>query len=187
MEKSIMVSDESLAADLNNCPENLAILINRYQAPLSRYIFRLSGLSKEDIEDILQLVFLKLYLNINNFDPELKLSTWLYRIAHNETISHHRRRLARPNVDYSIDNEALNSLAGHNWQQTANIAIWRTQLNQAINNLPNKYREIIILRYFEDLDYQAIADIIQQPIGTVATLLSRGKQRLQNLLIKKHE
>ncbi|HNW55753.1 MAG TPA: RNA polymerase sigma factor [bacterium] len=187
MERFIAASDEELAADLNNCPENLAILINRYQAPLSRYIFRLSGLTKEDIEDILQLVFFKLYRNINNFDPELKFSTWLYRIAHNETISHHRRKMSRPNIDYNLDDNTFNSLAGSDWQQVANNAIWRTQLNQAIDSLPEKYRQVIILRYFEDLDYQTIAEIIQQPAGTVATFLNRGKQQLLKFLTKKYE
>lgn len=125
-----------------------------------------------------------MYLNINNFDQTLKFSTWLYRIAHNETISHYRRRRARPVIDYSIDEQTINSLTNNSWQTNADRIIWRTQLNQALDRLPAKYRQTIILRYFEDLDYQAIADIIQQPIGTVATLLSRGKQRLQQLLTK---
>jgi RNA polymerase sigma-70 factor (ECF subfamily) len=182
--QAIDLTDELLIAAINEQPEHLAIIINRYQAPLSRYIFRLSGLSHEDIEDILQTIFLKMYLNINNFDQTLKFSTWLYRIAHNETISHYRRRCARPTIDYSIDEQALDSLTDSSWQTNADRIIWRTQLNQALDRLPTKYRQIIILRYFEDLDYQTIADIIQQPIGTVATLLSRGKQKLQQLVIK---
>lgn len=182
--QAIDLTDELLIARMNEQPEHLAIIINRYQAPLSRYIFRLAGLNHEDIEDLLQTIFLKMYLNINNFDQTLKFSTWLYRIAHNETISHYRRRRARPVIDYSIDEQTINSLTNNSWQTNADRIIWRTQLNQALDRLPAKYRQTIILRYFEDLDYQAIADIIQQPIGTVATLLSRGKQRLQQLLTK---
>lgn len=181
------LTDEQLAQYLNDHPEYLTILINRYQAPLSRYIFRLAGLSREDIEDILQTVFLKMYLNINNFDVELKFSSWLYRIAHNETISHYRKQCARPNINYNIDEQTMASLVDGDWQQSANQIIWRAQLDAAINRLPAKYRQIIILRYFEDLDYQSIADIICRPAGTVATLLSRGRQKLQQLLLEKYD
>lgn len=187
MDKEVNLTDEQLATDLKDCPEHLATIINRYQAPLSRYIFRLSGLGREDIEDILQTIFLKLYLNINNFDQTLKFSTWLYRIAHNETISHYRKRQARPKIDYSTEDSVFNLLTDNNWRHQADSIVWRTQLNKALDNLPAKYRQVIILRYFEDLDYQAIADIIQKPTGTVATLISRGKQKLRQLLIKKYE
>ncbi len=176
------LTDEFLAAEISQQPEYLSVIISRYQAPLARYIFRLSGLGREDVEDLLQTIFLKMYLNINNFDHTLKLSTWLYRIAHNETISHYRRRRSRPVIDYSVDEQTIDSLMDNDWQIAANRVIWRTQLNQALDRLPLKYRQAIVLRYFEDLDYQAIADIIQQPIGTVATLLSRGKRKLQQIL-----
>lgn len=179
------LTDEQLAAGLQDCPEYLATIINRYQAPLSRYVFRLSGLNREDIEDTLQIIFLKLYLNINSFDQTLKFSTWLYRIAHNETINHYRKRLARPNIDYSAEDGLLNLLTDHNWRDEADRIVWKTQINQALNNLPDKYRQVIILRYFEDLDYQTIADIIKKPVGTVATLINRAKQKLKQLLTKK--
>ena len=181
------LTDELLADEMAERPEYLSVLIGRYQAPLTRYIFRLSGLGREDIEDLLQTIFLKMYLNINNFDHTLKLSTWLYRIAHNETISHYRKRKARPVIDYSIDEQTINSLTDSSWQTAANQVIWRTQLNQALDRLSPKYRQAIILRYFEDLDYQAIADIIQQPVGTVATLLSRGKRQLQQILTNQYD
>jgi len=67
-------------------------LILRYQEKLLRYIRRISASSKEDAEDILQEVFMSVYKNLNDFDNSLKFSSWIYRIAHNKTVSHWRKQ-----------------------------------------------------------------------------------------------
>ena len=71
-------------------------IIKRYEDKLFRYIKTISNVTREDAEDLLQEVFIKAYKNIYDFSPKYKFSSWIYRIAHNETISRYRRENARP-------------------------------------------------------------------------------------------
>ncbi|MBU4536457.1 sigma-70 family RNA polymerase sigma factor [Patescibacteria group bacterium] len=66
-------------------------LVRRYEQKLTRYIARISNLDKDDIEDVLQDIFIKVYKNLNGFDTSLKFSSWIYRITHNEVISNYRK------------------------------------------------------------------------------------------------
>ena len=73
-------------------------LMEKYKAPLARYIIRLSNIDSDSAEDVLQDIFIKIYQNLNAFDQSLKFSSWIYRIAHNEIISHYRQLKARPQL-----------------------------------------------------------------------------------------
>jgi len=88
--------DEDLVKLTLEKQDNFLYLIKRYEAKLSRYIRRIAGLNKEDTEDILQEVFIKVYQNLNSFDKDLKFSSWIYRITHNEVIDSYRKKQARP-------------------------------------------------------------------------------------------
>src|SRR5210317_1797491 len=66
-------------------------LVIRFELPLLRYIRRISSFNEADAEDILQDAFIKIWRNLNAYRPDIKLSSWLYRIVHNETISHWRK------------------------------------------------------------------------------------------------
>ena len=162
-------------------------LISRYEDKLGRYILRLGKFSKEDKEDILQNVFIKVYQNLNEFDIALPFSSWIYRITHNETISFFRRTRSRPE-GYSIDVEEyiLNNIAGDiatdaNTEKEINKEI----LQKAIAELPPHYRDITVLRYFEDKSYEEISDILRISPGTVATRISRAKQNIKKFIINK--
>lgn len=71
-------------------------IVMRYEQRLSRYIMRLGVRTKEDREDVLQDIFIKIYKNLNGFDTSLSFSSWVYRIAHNEAISAYRKKNVRP-------------------------------------------------------------------------------------------
>ena len=72
-------------------------IVYRYQTKLTYYIRRLSNFPDEEIEDILQDVFIKVYKNLNDFDQSLKFSSWIYRITHNEVISKYRK-IKQPDI-----------------------------------------------------------------------------------------
>ena len=91
-------TDEELVKLALQKQEHFVYLINRYQHKLLRYIKRISNFSVEETEDILQEVFIKVYRNLEGFDQSLKFSSWIYRIAHNQTISHFRKSRAGPNL-----------------------------------------------------------------------------------------
>jgi len=158
-----------------------AFIVDRYTAKLSRYIKRLSNFSNEDIEDVLQNVFLKAYRNLNEFDQKLKFSSWIYRITHNEVISQFRKNKVRPQTVIAVDDAKIIN------KFSADIDIPR-ELDQKfltqkysnfLSNLSAKYREVLILRYLEDKSYEEIADILKTSIGSVGTLISRAKQKLK--------
>jgi RNA polymerase sigma-70 factor (ECF subfamily) len=80
-------ADEDIVGDALVHKEAFALLVLRYQERLARYLRRLGVMRREDMEDVLQNVFLKTYRNLNEFDRQLKFSSWIYRITHNEAMS----------------------------------------------------------------------------------------------------
>jgi RNA polymerase sigma-70 factor, ECF subfamily len=90
--------DEELVLISISDQDAFSELIRRYEAKLFNYIKRISSLSKEDAEDILQEVFIKVYKNLNGFDVDLKFSSWIYRITHNEVITNFRKFSRKPKI-----------------------------------------------------------------------------------------
>jgi RNA polymerase sigma-70 factor (ECF subfamily) len=178
------LEDEELVRLSLQDPDNFSDLINRYQAKILYYVRRLGVSTLEDSQDIVQDIFLKVYLNLNDFKPDLKFSSWLYRIAHNQVISNFRKHQARPEAYSSpLDDAALNLLSGDilpDSQIDKNIL--KASLMASINKLEPKYREIIILKFFEEKSYQEISDILRKPEGSVASLLNRAKKSLKKIL-----
>jgi len=179
---------EIVRLSLNN-QEYFACLIERYQTKLANYIRKIANLSAEDIEDVLQDVFIKVYKNLNNFNPELKFSSWIYRITHNEVISNYRKLQARPLVINlpAEDDTFLNNLASSlETDNQIDRQLLRKNINQVLDKLDVKYREVLVLKFLEDKDYQEIADILQKPMGTVGTLISRAKIRFKKELAEQN-
>jgi RNA polymerase sigma-70 factor (ECF subfamily) len=179
-------TDEELVALILENQNNFAYIIEKYKFKLSTYIKRISGLNDDDVEDVLQDVFIKTYQNLHNFDQDLKFSSWIYRIAHNQTISNFRKLKSRgENVSIKIDEELINKLASDlDIENEANIKILNQKINIVLISLDEKYREILVLKFFEEKDYQEISDIIKKPMGTVASLLSRAKKEFKVQLEK---
>jgi RNA polymerase sigma factor (sigma-70 family) len=92
------LSDEDLIILTLENANHFSYIVERYQAKLLFYICRISGVSHEDAEDMLQEIFLKMYSNMNSFTPGLKFSSWVYRIAHNHVISSFRKKKRGPRV-----------------------------------------------------------------------------------------
>lgn len=161
------------------------LLIERYEAKLKRYIARLGIRNVDDQLDVLQDIFIKAYRNLNSFDTSLKFSSWIYRIAHNETISWYRKHKVRPEGNLIIESEeTLNLLSTKEDtpEEVFDKSINALEVTSALNSISEKYREVLILRYFEQKEYEEISDILKIPIGSVGTLISRGKKQLYNAL-----
>lgn len=181
---SIEPSDQELVAAALVDSNAYAPLVRRYQAPLTRYLFRLGAKSRGDVDDILQEVFIKAYRNLNGYDTSLKFSSWIYRIAHNEAITFFKKGSRGPQVARTEDElVAFNEIADDSDLVEELDSRMDAQLvRDAIAKLDPKYREVLILRYLEDHSYEEISDILQKPAGTVATLISRAKKRLREIL-----
>ena len=174
-------TDEELVAKTLENPETYALLVERYEKKLLRYIMRILSGTKEDAEDILQDVFLSAYKNLNDFDQDLKFSSWIYRIAHNKVISHFRKVTARPKtMTYEGDSQLLNILASE--EDIAKSMEKRhdaAEVRDVLDELDEKYREALVLKFLEEKDYKEISDILEKPMGTVATLINRAKKQFK--------
>jgi len=161
--------------------ENFLYLVNRYEQKLLYFILRISNVSIEEAKDLLQEIFIKVYQNLNDFDPDLKFSSWIYRITRNHVISHYRKNKNKPTLLSSeINEETLNNLASEfDISQAIDQKILRQNITGVLNEIDDKYKEVIILKYFEEKNYQEISDIIKKPAGTVATYLNRGKKQFK--------
>jgi RNA polymerase sigma-70 factor, ECF subfamily len=186
-ELSSKLSDAEVVAQSLVDRSTFALIVERYEDKLMRYIRRLGVYTYEDRQDILQDIFIKVYKNLNGFDSGLSFSSWIYRIAHNETISWYRKQNVRPEGHLIDDIEELFLYipdAGKSAEQLLDATINATWLQQALSLLDAKYRDPLILRFFEDKEYDEISDILKIPIGTVGTLISRGKTKLHQILTK---
>ena len=163
-------------------------LVNRYKQKLLSYIRRITNVSEDDIEDILQDVFIKVYLNLNDFDTSLKFSSWIYRITHNEVINNYRKLKSRPhNNSVNIeDTEALNLAADLDIEKDVDSIILKNSVIKILERLKPKHREIIILKFFEEKSYQEISDILERPMGTVASLMNKAKKEFKKELIRQN-
>jgi len=159
-------------------------IIERYEKVLTHYIRRISASSIEDAEDILQEVFLNVYQNLNDFDESLKFSSWIYRIAHNKTISAWRKLKSRPKtISTDEENNLFDFIASdENIQKELERKCDAKQLQKALEKVNEKYREVLVLKFLEEKDYREISDILKKPMGTVATLINRAKKNLREVL-----
>lgn len=188
-------TDEELAKKSVTDRSAFDELINRYEQKLRRYVSRmiLSSPNKDEdeIDDILQDTFIKTYKNIADFDTSLSFSSWIYRIARNETISvlrKHKRffffeRESKDTDDgeiFGTDHlEYFN--VPPNQAEDFDESINKEQIKKVLSFMDQKYRDILVLRYFEEKDYTEISDILKKPPGTVATLLRRAKVQFEKI------
>jgi RNA polymerase sigma-70 factor (ECF subfamily) len=178
-------SDEELVFLVLKDPNIYEVFIERYEKKLLRYIRRIAFLSEEDAQDVLQNVFIKTYQNLNGFNTSLKFSSWIYRITHNETISHLRKTRARPQIADFEDEDLLDRLASEeNLESEFSKKEDTERLKLALDKIDKKYRDILVLRFMEEKDYQEISDILEKPLGTVSVTLKRAKEQLKKIIEK---
>lgn len=181
-------TDEELARLAIDNEDYFLYLMKRYEQKLLAYIMRISNISFEEAEDILQEVFIKVYLNLNDFNTNLKFSSWIYRITHNQVISNYRKIKARPEHINIEDNDYLikNLSSDFDISKELDQQILKEKVKKILEAMDIKYREVLILKYLEGRDYEEISDILTKPLGTVATLINRAKKRFKQEMEKQN-
>lgn len=178
-------TDEQIVALTLKNQDYYLCLMKRYEAKLLNYILKISNISREDGEDILQEIFIKAYQNLNDFDLNYKFSNWIYSIAHNTTISAFRKKKVRPQTVSWEDKDLNNILESTLDVENTNLQkLTYKQILKIINRLPLKYKDVLILKFMEGKDYREISDILHKPMGTIATLINRAKKSLKQELKK---
>jgi RNA polymerase sigma-70 factor (ECF subfamily) len=181
--KASDAADEQLVVLALKDDRYYEIIVERYEPKLRRYVPRFIHCSDADAQDIIQDVFINAYRNLNGFDTDLKFSSWLYRIAHNEAVSHLRRLSARPTI--IMEDETFEALASElNTETEVGNKLEGIKLHAAIGRLDEKYRDVIVLRYLEEKSYDEISDILRKPSGSVSSLITRAKRILLKELKK---
>jgi RNA polymerase sigma-70 factor (ECF subfamily) len=178
------LTDEELVAEVLVNKDKFRDLVERYQHKLMRYIFRIGG--AEAGEDLLQEVFINAYQNLSGFDRSLSFSAWIYRITHNLVISHYRKQKIRPegNAHYDSENILAKAYADDDVVTQTEIKLDADRLHLALDKLKPIYRDVLVLRYFEQFEYKEISDVLRVPMGSVAVYLYRAKKQLKDLYDK---
>lgn len=164
-------SDKELILQALREKEFFACLYYRYESALLRYIKRISNFSDDESYDILQDSFIKIWKNLNDYDPELSFSTWAYRIVYHQTVTQWRKSISYGKNKVVDSRELLHISTPESSYSDEN----EKKIVQVMNLLPEKYKNVLILKYFEDKNYEEISDILKIPEGTVATHLNRAK------------
>ena len=154
-------------------------LIELYHADVFRYAFHLSGKSS-DAEDISQEAYLQATKYLHQLKDPTKAKAWLLRIVRNCFLKsiQRKRPLLADNLDIPLAEISKESENGQNEN-----ADWDAeQLHSAIRDLPEEFRTVVLMHYFEYLPYKEIAAELNVPIGTIMSRLARAKERLRKVL-----
>ena len=180
-------TDEQIADLVQKGQQELfGILMDRYERKLFSYGRKfLTG--QENIEDVVQEVFIKTYQNIKSFDLKQKFSSWIYRIAHNTFVNALRKHSKSPLRFFDFDTFTAHpvyedGMPAENEQKRIGELV-----DQGLEKLSPEYREIIILYFIENLSYKEIADVLHIPIGTVSVRLLRAKKMLKKYVPNQNE
>ncbi|MBK7335347.1 MAG: sigma-70 family RNA polymerase sigma factor [Saprospirales bacterium] len=153
-------------------------LFERYEEQLLRYIKRMGLVSEEEAEDVLQEAFINIWKNLNAFDQSLKLSSWLYRVVHNQAISCMRKKKSFGKDQKTTLHEKHLPEIPDDPQLAAFEALedQDRRTHWILEQLPLPYKEVMVLKFLEDMSYEEISDVLKIPEGTVATRINRAKK-----------
>ncbi|KKP69372.1 hypothetical protein A2X44_04440 [candidate division CPR3 bacterium GWF2_35_18] len=175
------LSDEEIVKLVISKDHNLyEFLVRRYQKKLLSYV----GYYIPDYDkaaDVVQDVFIKSYINLQGFNSHLKFSSWLYRIAHNESINAIKKYHREVSLEGNENFEAVFLDHTKNIEEIFEKKELRENLKRAVHRLPFKYEEVIILYYFEEKSYEEISDVLRISLGAVGTRINRAKKMLVEL------
>ncbi len=161
-------------------------LVNRYKDKIMNFLFRYTG-SREEAEDYAQDAFFNLYKSKHLYREVGKFSSWFYRIAINIAKTNYmkKKRLSTISIsnadpdeekDYELPAKIISP------EESAQASIESYYIQRALENLNAKYREVVILRDIQDLDYEEIAKVTNLPLGTVKSRINRGRECLKEML-----
>jgi len=146
-------------------------IIHEFYQPVYRYAFRLTG-SAADAEDLVQETFLMAHAHGDQLRDEAKARAWLFGILRGCVGKYFRRRRPTPAGNLELDLDRLP-------EAPAAEPLDQEQLQTALNELPEDFKVVLLMFYFEELSYQEIAATLELPIGTVMSRLARAKTHLR--------
>jgi len=184
-----LLAPRTVIAGLDTSTEFESI-VREHQQRVFGMLLRLTG-NRDNVEDLAQEVFLRLYRGLEHFRGEAQLSTYLYRITMNVAQDEWKRRrkereaIATPVYDADVENtdwiESFAADAPDAEAQLQQKQLWE-MVNEELPQLSEAERNVLVLYHQEDCGYEQIAELLNLPIGTVRTHLHRGRERLGRLV-----
>lgn len=153
-------------------------LITRFEAKLKRYARKFLN-TRHEIDDLVQDVFIKSYTNIQSFDTSQRFSPWIYRIAHNTFVNELKRKQRGSFILFDADTILPQLPAKEMADDSALEVELREDIDSLLIEIPVKYREILVLYYFQELSYREIGEVLQIPTTTVGVRMNRGRTKLK--------
>ena len=162
-------------------------IARRYKNAVALIVFKLVR-DRSLVEDLTQEVFIKAFQHLNDFDYEHQFASWLFKIANNHCIDYIRKKKLRL---YSIDDQVKTEDGEIGYEipdstYEPDLNMLREQkarlIHQAIDSLPKKYREVIVLRHQDELSYDEIADKTGLPVNTIKVQLFRAREMMYKFL-----
>src|SRR5690606_6594448 len=165
---------EARLAQLARNGDRLAFreLVDLYQNKIYHLAYRMLG-NTHEAEDIVQETFLRVYTNLNGFDPSQKFSTWIYRIGTNLCIDHLRKRKRKKNMSLDANLYDSDKADGYDIMPTGDeelpenqlvLSETRRQVRDAIDQMPEQYKSIVILRYWHDMSLQEFSVVLDMAV-----------------------
>lgn len=168
-------------------------LVEKYQTRVYQLVYGMVR-NQEDAKDLTQDAFVKAYDNLHRFRLEASFYTWIYRIASNVAIDFIRKRKRRGTTEFDEQIAARGAdggMAEQHGQDSPSRTLERKQLYarimDAMQELPEDQRQVILLRELEGLAYKEIAEVMEVPEGTVMSRLYYARKKLQKLLAEERE
>ncbi len=160
-------------------------LVERYQRQVYNLAYRILG-NAEDAGDLAQETFLRAYGALGSFRQDASFLTWLYKISSNLCIDHIRARKSRTALSLDVEREEgrepAADLRATGPESAAIRSAVRDEVQRAVQNLPEKYRVVVVMRHLQDMSVEEIALVLDMPSGTVKTHLFRGREMLRSRL-----
>ena len=161
--------------------EGFAVLVKQYSEKLYWKVRRIV-LSHEDANDVLQNVFIKVWSNLQNFQGKSSLSTWLYRIATNETLSFLSQKKARMmNSFEDVEELMLQNLQADTYFEGDEVQL---KLQKAIITLPEKQRLVFNMRFYDEMPYEEMSKILDTSVGALKASYHHAARKVEDFLIK---
>ena len=153
----------------------LGELVSTYERPVFNAAYRIVG-SREDAADITQAVFLKTFERLDQYNPEYKFFSWIYRITINESINHRQR------TRKEIDIDGIEIETEFRPEDTVDDNAVSAAIQAGLMGLQPDYRVVLVLRHFSELSYKEISEVLQVPEKTVKSRLFSARQLMRERL-----
>jgi len=160
--------------------EAFNLLLQKYQQKIYWHIRRLV-IDHDDADDLVQESFVKVWKNLGNFRSDSQLYTWIYRIATNECITFLNKKKLKNNVSLDdVDNELAESLASSSYFDGDKI---QRKLQEAVLRLPEKQRIIFNMKYFDDMKYDEISEVLGTSVGALKASFHIAVKKIESILL----